>query len=92
MCSIDNPGSAGGMHTDQDSTGYQQGGGRGFGYNRGAFRGRGFPVRPGMGRGFEHGPPPGDMGRGGPWMGKRIGKMGRGVVKSKKRKNLLKDF
>lgn len=60
----------GGMHSDQDGPGYPPGGGRGFGYNRGGFRGRGgFPVRPGMGRGFEHGPPPGDMGRGGPWMG-----------------------
>ena len=28
-------------------------------------------MRPGMGRGFEHGPPPGDMGRGAPWMGKK---------------------
>lgn len=60
----------GGMHGEQDGPGYQPAGGRGFGYNRGGFRGRGFPVRPGMGRGFEHGHPPGDMGRGGPWMGK----------------------
>ena len=71
MNSTDNPGTAGGMHSEQDGPGYQPSGGRGFGYNRGGFRGRGgFPVRPGMGRGFEHGPPPGDMGRGGPWMGK----------------------
>lgn len=72
-----NPGSGGGGHGEQENQGYQhqhqhqhQQGGRGFGYNRGGFRGRGgFPVRPGMGRGFEHGPPPGDMGRGAPWMG-----------------------
>lgn len=67
----DNPGSGGGSHSEQENQGYQQSG-RGFGYNRGGFRGRGgFPVRPGMGRGFEHGPPPGDMGRGAPWMGKK---------------------
>lgn len=67
----DNPGAPGGGHAEHEGPGYQQGGGRGFGYNRGGFRGRGgFPVRPGMGRGFDHGPPPGDMGHGGPWMGK----------------------
>ena len=66
----DNP-STSGSQAEQEPPPYQQGGGRGFGYNRGGFRGRGFPIRPGMGQGFEHRPPPpGDMGRGAPWMGK----------------------
>lgn len=74
---VDNPGTMGASHAEQDGPGYQQAG-RGFGYNRGGFRGRGgFPVRPGMGRGFEHGPPPGEIhahGRGAPWMGKESGR------------------
>lgn len=62
--------STSGSQAEQEPPPYQQGGGRGFGYNRGGFRGRGFPIRPGMGQGFEHRPPPpGDMGRGAPWMG-----------------------
>ncbi|XP_068673641.1 cleavage and polyadenylation specificity factor subunit 6-like isoform X3 [Montipora foliosa] len=64
-----NPGS-GNSQAEQEAPPYQHGGGRGFGFNRGGFRGRGFPVRPGMGGGFDHRPPPpGDMGRGAPWMG-----------------------